>query len=235
MKPTLKLLRPVRAAQPAANPSSSITREREALFERKRALERDREALAAAAKTLPQRLGDLLAVIRKDSQERPAALAGSVVIRVLGAMRDDGKPVPLPKLRVTLAGAGDVTAHATTDVTGLAVLPAPHATPADPAGPAREDRRDPAAYRLTIAASDGSEVAHVEADPSRTHLLVLGDVKGLEGHAALGRGWLAAIDRAAVQHEAITKRAGANLAKVEERTTKDLDAVSRRLERHFER
>jgi hypothetical protein len=235
MKPNLKLLRPARAAQPDANPSPSITRERDALFERKRALERDREALATAAKALPLRLSDLIAAIRKDSQDRPPALAGSVVIRVLGAMRDDQKPVPLPKLRVTLAGAGELTMSATTDVTGLAVLPLPPATPADPADPAREDRRDQAAYRLTIAANDGSEVAHVEADPSRTHLLVLGDVKGLEGHAALGRGWLAAIDRATAQHEAITRRAGANLAKVQEQTIKQIEAVSRRLELHFKR
>jgi hypothetical protein len=233
MKPTLKLLRSARPALPAANPSPNPTREREILFERQRVLEHDRDTLAEAAGALPKRLDDLIAKIRRDSQDRPAAIANSVVIRALGAMRDDKKPVPLPKLRVTLAGPGDAIAQAVTDATGLAVLPMARATTLPPAEPVREDRREPAAYRLTITASDGDEVAHVEAEPSRTHLLILGDVKGLEGHAALGRGWLAALDRAAALREEIAKRAAAELEEVEKHTTTRLAAISKRLDLHF--
>jgi hypothetical protein len=236
MKPTTQLLRLARIAQPAAKPSTTAARERETLFERKRALERDLEMLAEAAEALPQQLEHVIAAIRRDSRSSPAAIAGSVVIRVLGAVDGDVKPVPLPKLRVTLVGTGGATAQAITDATGLAVVPMPRAAPDAPDAPdapTHGNQLDPTTYHLTITASDGSEVAQVDGDPGRTHLIVLGDVPSLAGHAALGQGWLAAIDSAAASREGITQRAGTEIADLEVRTTRRMAAISKRLDLHF--
>jgi hypothetical protein len=153
-----------------------------------------------------------------------------VVIRVLGATCNDKTQVPLPNMRVTITGADKTTATAMTDVTGLAILPAPAPAKAEEEPRGRGEQVD---YKLTVAASDGSTVANVEGDRSRAHILTLGDGKHLEAHATLGRGWLAAIDRAEKERDRVTKTAAADIATVEKLTTTRIEAVTKRLDLHL--
>jgi hypothetical protein len=193
MKPIVALLRPALARPAAALPRTSALVD--VVTTRKVAAAKAVEKLQDVSGKTADRLTSLMTSLRKDTSGRPAAVAGSVAIRVLGASCQDRKPVPLPNLHVTLTGPERTTATATTDVTGLAVLPL--AKDGD--------------YQLDVTASDGSKVATVPTDPHRTHLVQLGDVKALEGHAVLGRGWAAALDAADAAVPAAAKAADAKL------------------------
>jgi hypothetical protein len=223
MKPTNKLLKPARASARAAK-ATTIVREHEVLSDRKRTLEVDIKAVKSAGAVIPKHLDDLLVTIRKDSIDRPIAIAGAVVIRVLGAICDDKTPVPLPNLRVTITGADKTVAHALTDVTGLAVLPEP-----------QSEKREDVDYKLTVTASDGATVATAEGTRTRTHVLTLGDAKSLEAHATLGRGWLAAIDRAEKLRDKVVKNAGDRVAVVDKLTTTRITAITKRLDLHLKK
>lgn len=223
MKPTNKLLKPARAA-PRVAKAAAIVREHEVLSDRKRALDVDAKDIKAATAAIPKHLDDLLVTIRKDSIDRPSAIAGAVVVRVLGAICDDKTPVPLPNLRVTITSADKTVAHALTDVTGLAILPAPES-----------EKREGVDYKLSVTASDGATVATADGARTRTHVLTLGDAKSLEAHATLGRGWLAAIDRAEKERDKVVKDAGERVSVVDKLTTTRITAITKRLDQHLKK
>jgi hypothetical protein len=86
------------------------------------------------------------------------------------------------------------------------------------------------AYRLRVAASDGKPVAELDADPTRTHLLHLGQSDALEGHAALGRGWLAKLDEVTAKRRDVAQAASARLKEHLSRAQSRLAAIDRRLD-----
>lgn len=193
MKPTISLLRPNLARAVVALPRSPALVD--AVTTRKVVAAKAVEALQSVSGKTGDHLTSLVASLRKDTSGRPATVTGSVAIRVLGASCQDRKPVPLPNLHVTLIGPERTTATTTTDVTGLAILPL--AKDGD--------------YQIEVTASDGSKVASLTTDPQRTHLVQLGDVKALEGHAVLGRGWVTALDAVDARVPAAAKAADAEL------------------------
>ena len=236
MKPSFELLRPRVANVPAARGAAVATptvSERELLIARKQSVSRDLERLQVAAKgDLDQRLAALLAGLRRDTSGRPPPVAGAVTVRVMGASCNDKTPVPLPKLRVLLEAGEGISAQAISDVTGLAVLVPRREEASKPGAPEQgaAGLGDKFEYRLRVLASDGSTVAHVETDPTRTHLLHLGEQKPLEGHAVLGRGWLAKLDQVAADRSKLVRGVEDQVAGYAERVRERLKAIDRRLE-----
>jgi hypothetical protein len=259
MKPSSKLLRPVPVSQPTPQKprvAHEVPSERDALVMKRVAAVADVAKLEKAIKTgTARRVADTFDAYRKETDGRPPAVAGAVAIRVMGASCDDKSPVGLPNLRVMIAT--EEGAHETvTDVTGLAVLPLPRRddevvekgetkgeTKGEPkkvdpkleqAPRAMVEQRAASApkgtYRLRVMASDGSKVADVEPEASRTHLVHLGDTKALEGHAVLGRGWMSALDKAAKRGAKAAKEADALLEQHLCRARDRVTAIDRRLE-----
>jgi hypothetical protein len=218
MKPTAKLLQPVRAAAPATKKPVAIP---DALLERKRELTEDVEKIKRAPATLAKRVDDLIAEIRRDSVDRPAPIAKSVVVRVVGATCNDKTIVPLPNLRVTMMTDEKTSIVGRTDVTGLVVFPLP-------AG-------ERAVYQLLVATRDGTEIAKAGPSNNHTHLISVGEHKGVEPHAVLGRGWLAALANAEKKKTAIKDKAIAAIDEVANVNTNRLRAIDARLAIHLEK
>lgn len=227
MKPTSELLRLRRA--PAAKRPTAAPDERAALYERKRTNEADLEKLRHAAEDVSEHLKSTIATLRKESLHKPAKVAGAIAIRVIGATCNDKRPVPLPNLTVTLLGSDKSTVQGKTDATGYVLFQLPAAaTKVDEKKEAEEPAK--VRYKATVNAGDGSEVARVEADADSAHLVTVGDVKGVEAHAALGRGLLAALDKAEDKHAEAAKHAQKELASLTTVTKERLAEITKRLD-----
>lgn len=219
MKPTAKLLQPARARETAAPTKRAAIPD--ALLERKRELTVDIAAVKAAPAAIAKRVDDLIETIRRDSVDRPAPMANNVVVRVVGATCNDKTIVPLPNLRVTMLTGEKSTLVARTDVTGLVMFPLPGGERAN--------------YQLVVATTDGTEVGKATPTPNHTHLISVGEHKGVEPHAVLGRGWLAALASADKKRTAIKDRATAAVNEVANITTTRLRAIDARLAIHLEK
>ncbi|MFN0245409.1 MAG: hypothetical protein ACKV2T_00790 [Kofleriaceae bacterium] len=218
MKPTAKLLQPVRAAAPATKKPVALS---DAILDRKRELSLDVETIKKAPTALGKRIDDLIAEIRRDSVDRPAPIVKSVVVRVVGATCNDNTIVPLPNLRVTMMADDKTSIVGRTDVTGLVVFPLP-------AG-------ERAVYQLVVATQDGTEVAKAEPSVNHTHLISVGEHKGVEPHAVLGRGWLAALANAEKKKTSIKDKAVAAIDEVANVNTTRLRAIDARIAIHLEK
>ncbi|MCL4225216.1 MAG: hypothetical protein KJZ91_12200 [Myxococcales bacterium] len=254
MKPSSKLLRPAVAAPPPAPAVKPADLERDRLVALKAAVEADAKHLeAAAGGGVARRLDELLAAFKRDTGGRPRPITGAIAVRVIGATCGDQRPVPLPNLRVTVVTDRGVVATAVTDVTGLAVLrpgavadapepddgldkpgkepgagkPAPVAQRA--AAAIDPTATDKLAYRVRIAAGNGAPVAELDGEPTRTHLVQLGDDKALEGHAVLGRGWAQAIAAAEARAAEVAKPAAARVVEHLGLARDRLTAIEKRL------
>ncbi|MBE7451085.1 MAG: hypothetical protein HS111_19980 [Kofleriaceae bacterium] len=88
---------------------------------------------------------------------------------------------------------------------------------------------DKLAYRVRIAAGNGAPVAELDGEPTRTHLVQLGDDKALEGHAVLGRGWAQAIAAAEARAAEVAKPAAARVVEHLGLARDRLTAIEKRL------
>jgi hypothetical protein len=219
MKPTAKLLRPARTnTVPAKKTEIAIP---DAILDRKRELSDDVEKIKSAPAVLAKRVDELIAEIRRDSVDRPAAIAKSVVARVVGATCNDKTIVPLPNLRVTMMTDEKTSIVGRTDVTGLVVF-------ALPAG-------ERPTYQLTVATPDGTEIAKAGVSTSHTYLISVGEHKGVEPHAVLGRGWLAALANAEKKKTSIKEKAVVAFDEVAHVNKTRLRAIDARIAIHLEK
>ncbi|GEM_PF-4348362 len=215
MKPTAKLLQPARVS---AAPVPRAVALPDAVLDRKRELSSHLEIVKAAPARIAKDVDALISAMRHDSLDRPAAIPGHVVVRVVGATCNDKSIVPLPNLRVTLVSSDKTQLVARTDVTGLAIFPLP--------------TKERATYHLVVRAGE-AEVANAAATANHVHLISIGEHAGIEPHAVLGRGWMAAIAAADKKKTAATKQATSELAELASATTTKLRAVEARLDLHL--